>query len=87
MSLDEPIQNRVDRIEKLIQTVDRKVEEKAKIQERQLAQHRGFFIAISYLFSIDYSFQIIISRWFDDNSSKNNGTDKRYGKGKTSNLS
>jgi len=41
MSLDEPIQNRVDRIEKLIQTVDRKVEEKAKTQERQLAQHRG----------------------------------------------
>ena len=41
MSLDEPIQNRVDRIEKLIQTVDRKVEEKAKLQERQLAQHRG----------------------------------------------
>ena len=43
MSLDEPIQNRVDRIEKLIQTVDRKVEEKAKLQERQLAQHRGLF--------------------------------------------
>ena len=47
MSLDEPIQNRVDRIEKLIQTVDRKVEEKAKIQERQLAQHRGYFLSLA----------------------------------------
>ena len=41
MALDEPIQNRVDRIEKLIQTVDRKVDETAKVQERNFDKHRG----------------------------------------------
>ena len=30
---------------------------------------------------------MIILRWFDDNGSTDNGTDKRYGKGKTSYLS